>query len=64
MRELFFLRFSLVTWLFLLYYDTSAIDVKTCFYFFYFGHVFTFFSFSKRFSFLKKRWQSSERQAD
>jgi len=40
---------------------------KTFLRFFYFGHVFTFlnvFLFSKRFLFLKKRWQSSEPQAD
>jgi len=46
----------------------SGIDVKTFFTFFYFGHVFkvfsTFFLFSKRFLFKKKRWQSLERQAD
>jgi len=35
--------------------------------FFYFGHVFYVFNvflFSKRFFTFKKRWQSSERQAD
>jgi len=44
----------------------GIIDVKTFFTFFYFGHLFTFltfFLFSNRFLF-KKRWQSSERQAD
>ena len=40
---------------------------KNVFTFFYFGHVFyvlTFFYFPNVFLFLKKRWQSLERQAD
>jgi len=46
-----------------------AIDVKkNVFTLFYFGHVFlrflTFFYFSNVFFIFKKRWQSSERQAD
>ena len=46
-----------------------SIDVKKRFLtFFYFGHVFTFlnvfFNFPDVLYFLKKRWQSSERQAD
>jgi len=44
------------------------IDVKNVFTFFYFGHVFyvfkRFFYFPNVFYFLKKRWQSSEPQAD
>jgi len=40
-------------------------DVKNFFFRFFlnFGHVLTFFLFSKRFLF-KKRWQSPEQQAD
>jgi len=42
---------------------TKSTDVKKRFLrFFYLGHVFNVFLFSKRF-YLKKRWQSSERQA-
>jgi len=37
---------------------------KNVFTFFYFGHVFTFLIFQAFFLFFKKRWQSSERQAD
>ena len=41
------------------------IDVKKVFNVFYFGRVFTFFlRFSQTFIIQKKRWQSSERQAD
>jgi len=43
------------------------IDVKTFFRFFLFWslfYIFNVFLFSKRFFYFKKRWQSSERQAD
>jgi len=48
------------------YWVLYAIDVKTFLRFSYFGHVFMFSTFIFIFqTFLfKKRWQSSERQAD
>jgi len=49
------------------YFYAQFIDVKTFFYvFFNFGHFFTFLPFFifQTFFIVKKRWQSSEQQAD
>jgi len=51
-------RSKCVCWL------VGYIDVKKRFLRFLFWSHFLRFLFSKRFLFLKKRWQSSERQAD